>query len=137
MADVTYAARVSLETTTCWKCSGVYAMSEEYLNRRRKDGKVWHCPYCQAGAAFCESENDLLRKQLQAKNREAERSDAQLRMVRDQRDTAERQRNAQKAAKTRVMNRIKRGECPCCGKTFADLHEHMATKHPDYAEKQP
>lgn len=128
-------ASLSLETITCHACSATYAMSEEYLDRRRQDGAGWHCPYCQRATVFADPENKKLRRQLEAKEREVQSRNAQLQMVRDQRDTAERQRSAQKAAKTRVMNRIKRGECPCCGETFKDLHEHMTAKHPDYTEK--
>ncbi len=31
--------------------------------------------------------------------------------------------------------RLKKGVCPCCNRTFLNLHNHMKKQHPDYATK--
>ncbi len=41
---------------------------------------------------------------------------------------------AQKAAKTKLKNRIKHGVCPCCKRTFQNIAKHIATKHPGYGK---
>jgi len=53
--------------------------------------------------------------------------------TRADRDHKEAQRRAEKAAKTRIKNRIGNGVCPCCNRTFKDLASHMKCKHPEYA----
>lgn len=35
---------------------------------------------------------------------------------------------------TKTKNRIGKGVCPCCNRTFVELARHIATKHPDYAK---
>lgn len=45
---------------------------------------------------------------------------------------AEHSRRAEKAAKTRIKNRIARGVCPCCKRTFQNLAAHMQTQHPGF-----
>lgn len=41
-----------------------------------------------------------------------------------------------KAAHTRTKNRIAKGVCPCCSRTFLDLQRHMQTKHPDFTKQE-
>lgn len=31
----------------------------------------------------------------------------------------------------RQLNRVHKGVCPCCNRTFENLQKHMATKHPE------
>ena len=38
-----------------------------------------------------------------------------------------------KAAKTRLKNRVGKGVCPCCNRSFANLKRHMASQHPEFA----
>lgn len=45
---------------------------------------------------------------------------------------SERRRIAQKAATTRLKNRVKMGICPCCHRTFKQLAAHMKKKHPGF-----
>lgn len=33
---------------------------------------------------------------------------------------------------TKLKRRVSNGVCPCCNRSFADLHRHMTEKHPDY-----
>ena len=40
------------------------------------------------------------------------------------------------AALTRVKNRVSRGVCPNCNRTFKDLARHMASKHPVGTEEK-
>lgn len=40
--------------------------------------------------------------------------------------------NSEKAAKSRLKNRVKNGVCPCCKRSFANLHRHMQGQHPDF-----
>jgi hypothetical protein len=57
-----------------------------------------------------------------------------LKVVKD-RDAARRGAAAQKGQKTRIKNRIARGVCPCCNRSFADLGAHMQQKHPHFTEQ--
>lgn len=61
-----------------------------------------------------------------------ESAERQLQHANQQRQQLEHALRAQKAAKTRLRNRIRHGVCPCCTRTFVNLQRHMATQHPDY-----
>ena len=39
---------------------------------------------------------------------------------------------SQKAAKTRLKNRVASGVCPCCNRTFKQLAAHMSRQHPEF-----
>lgn len=134
--SVNWDGSVTFHTVVCGECAGVYAITERHRQYCYDNAKSWHCPYCEVGWGY-RSGNSALDREKQRANRAEEalsRESAYAQRMRDERDTAERQRRGQKAAKTRVMNRIKAGECPCCGKSFPDLHRHMRDAHPSYAE---
>lgn len=129
----TFVANTQLITIDC-KCGGVYAIQDRHYENCRQNGLSWSCPYCKTGWGFFgNSENSRLKRELE----QARSSIAFARAAHDQtraalRDT-EHSLRAQKAAKTRIKNRIAHGVCPCCNRTFKDLAAHMNTKHPNYA----
>jgi hypothetical protein len=101
-------------------------MPESMYNRIRQTGGSFYCPTgCHLGLG--EGENDKLKKQLEAKTAE---SDRRWKLWRD----TEKQLTAQKAATTRIKNRVAAGVCPCCKRTVKQMAAHMKSKHPDYKE---
>ena len=122
-------ADVKLTTIDCGSCGGTYAINERYRAQKYEEGGCWNCPYCQTSWGFAGSEIYKLKEKLrhEAKRREW--------VERDLKDTENRLR-AQKAAKTRLKNRIAAGVCPCCNRSFVNLARHMNTKHPDYAKEK-
>jgi hypothetical protein len=136
--EVEYRDYVTLQTQCCGVCGGVYAITERHDKYCREHGKSWTCPYCKCTWGYDHDRSPLEQAKRDAERyrEERDRSRVHAQRMRDERDTVERQRRAQKAAKTRVMNRIKAGECPCCGKTFPDLHKHMTEQHPHYGKQK-
>lgn len=125
---------VELTTIEC-RCGGVYAITEKVRKQTyERCGGGWHCPYCRHEIGYFDnSEKDKLERELRnAKKREQWAREAAS-QARKERDLAKRQASAQKAAKTRIKNRVARGVCPCCNRSFANLAAHMNTKHPGYA----
>lgn len=124
---------VEMTDITCGKCGAVYALSERYRQKCYQDGTGWHCPYCQVGWGYL---GNTEVKRLQAELRDVQRSKqwAEERAARlEQRAvTAEHQARAQKAAKTRLKNRIGAGVCPCCTRSFENLQRHMKNQHPEF-----
>lgn len=124
-----------LEAHTCPACSMMFAAPHRFVAERRVDGQSFFCP---AGhpMGFHETEVDRLKKQLE----EQKRATAWAEQGRDswQRTakSAERSLSATKGVVTRTKNRISKGVCPCCKRSFQDLRRHMGTKHPDYAKQE-
>lgn len=130
---------VQLTTVNCGECGGTYAINEMYHNHKRVSGGCWHCPYCDCWWGFVESENEKLRKQLKAKEyqlvRERATADQRITGLRSRAEQAERERTAERAAKTRLKKRAAAGICPCCNRQFSDLQSHVAEKHPEFADQ--
>ena len=124
-----------LEITICWNCSGTYAMSAQYMARRRDDGFSWHCPYCKQGTSFRTSKVTKLEKELARQKNATKYQRQEKEMYLRQRDTLERSRNGMKGVLVREQNKLKRvrnGVCPCCNRSFVNLQRHMAGQHPKY-----
>lgn len=120
------------EITDCANCGIEFGVLASYIERRRKDGRSFHCPNGHS-LSFGKSEADKLREQLEHVQRQVQLRDGQITHLRDQNDATERALRAQRGANTKLRKRVSNGVCPCCNRSFADLARHMAGKHPDYA----
>jgi hypothetical protein len=112
-------------------CGHTVFMDECLAIGRRRDHRNFYCTVCgQANHWPQKSDLDKLRGQLASKQ-------DMLDTVRAERDRAEYQRRAEKAAKTKLKKRIAAGVCPCCNRTFKQLSAHMQRQHPEYAHPEP
>lgn len=114
------------ETLTCCNCGVVFAMLASLEKNRREDSKLFYCPNGHP-QHFAESEADKLRRQLEKANSETEWQRARAQRL-------EKDLQSQKGQLTKLKNRVAKGVCPCCGRSFVALKRHMKTKHPDYVE---
>ena len=102
-------------------------LADRFIKDRRRDHKTFYCTVCGCALHWPDkSDMELLRSRLV-------RTKDMLDTARADRDLKEHQRRGEKAAKTRIKNRIANGVCPCCRRSFQNLHRHMLNKHPDYA----
>jgi hypothetical protein len=120
-----------LSRVRCW-CGIQHAVpksSRDEQLRKFNDGKNPPSIYCPLGHQHSPAgvtDSEKLKRRLQQERAEHDQTKSYLR-------DAENSRRAQKAAKTRLKNRIANGVCPCCHRTFANLLRHMGEKHPDYS----
>jgi hypothetical protein len=122
----------TFELIDCANCHIVFGVGEEHVARLRKSGANFFCPAGHS-LSFGESETDKLRKELERAKAQGDRLEARVTHLRDQAAAAERSRAAHQAQATRLRNRIGKGVCPCCNRTFADVARHMSGQHPDFA----
>lgn len=124
---------VELTEINCGECGGTYAINERYREQMYQKGGSWNCPYCDCGWGYSNNnENSKLKKQLAAEKRGRKLAERQAKREREEARYQANCARAQKAAKTRIKNRIAAGVCPCCNRTFKQLAAHMKNKHPDY-----
>jgi hypothetical protein len=126
---------VALEATTCSACGIVFAFDAHLMQQRRRDHQTFYCPAGHSLHFGGASDIDKLKKQLKLERQAADQLRAEVTYERDQRTATERSLRATRAAHTRTKNRIAAGVCPCCSRTFQNLAEHMANKHPAYVEE--
>lgn len=111
----------------CW-CGVALAIPSNLHRAMHDEGRTCYCPLGHK-FVFGDSNKELLA-------RERERS-ARLAAQRDQLDAS---LSAQKAATTRVRNKLKRveaGVCPHCQRSFVNLARHVASRHPEHAPEHP
>lgn len=116
---------VELIEINCGECGGTYAINSRYRRQKEEKGGYWNCPYCKCSWGYGQSENERLRKQLDAEKA------AKQRALTDANETREALNKAERSV-IRLKNRAKNGVCPCCHRTFKQLAQHMKTKHPKY-----
>src|SRR5215213_2489222 len=115
----------------CPICGVSYGLDEDFYRYRLKGGTMGHgkkaCWYCPNGHELIvtDSEADVLR-------RERDRLVQRLAQKDDEIKDTENRRRAAVGQVTKLRNRIGRGVCPCCNRSFENLHRHMETKHPDF-----
>ncbi len=129
--NVKVEADISLVTINCGECGGTYAINSRYYKQRQDYGGYWHCPYCQTSWGFGETEFDKLKKQLQKEEMRTRTLRFELEQSEQDLKHQTHLTRAEKAAKTRIKNRVHKGVCPHCNRHFQNLQRHMETKHKD------
>lgn len=145
---VTGVGEVAFHTCpTCMMWHGI-PIEIETAARARKGVMSIYCPnghswYFTAGESsetLLRRERDRLKQQLAEKEdairAERERADRRVLYEREQKEAAQRQAAARKGVVTRMKSRAAAGLCPCCNRTFENLHKHMGTKHPGYKAEE-
>lgn len=119
---------IKLVEMYCGNCDITFAVPDSWQRERLQDGKDWYCPngHCRV---YCEPENAKLKKRLAA----MESTNTHLR---DQLEQAERSKAAVKGQLTKERKRTANGVCPCCKRSFQNLHRHISNQHPDYAKDE-
>jgi hypothetical protein len=112
---------IQMTDMQCPTCGTPFAMSERIRADRQQTGAEFFCP---VGHPQHYGDTTLKRTQrmLEQANAQNTRLADQVRVERDAKCRAEAERN-------RLRNRVQKGVCPCCNRTFQNLARHMATKH--------
>lgn len=132
MAGVTFETTTSLTTINC-KCGGTYAINERYREEKARTGGYWHCPYCECSWGYGEGENARLKKEVEAAKKREQMANQRADDWRVRADHEGRRAAAARGQVTKLKNRVGKGVCPCCNRTFANLQRHMQGQHPDWA----
>ena len=118
----------------CYKCRCEMWIPQNLEQAARRSSKIeFFCAYGH-GQIFAEGESEetkLRRERDRLAQRVAERDD-EIRRQRERREAAERRTAAARGQVTKIKNRVGHGVCPCCNRTFENLHRHMTTQHPTF-----
>lgn len=121
--------QVFLVSETCCNCGIPFAMPD-YLQRQCKENKKnFYCPNGH-GQHYTTSEIDKLRADVARAKQDGE-------WWKNRAEVSAKEVITHKGQITKLKNRISKGVCPCCQRTFVNLGRHMHTKHPDFGEAKP
>lgn len=124
-----------LVQTRCVNCDIGFAVPERWLANRRKTGETMWCPNGHQ-LSYAETEEDRLRKHLEAEQRRVIQANAARAAAERERQAAERSASAFKGQATRLRKRIGNGVCPCCNRHFSNVERHISNKHPEFADTE-
>lgn len=118
---------VELETVTFQCCGVTAAYPKSFITGRRESGGQFYCPNGHS-AVFAKSVVEKLRDELSVKTKTLEATKLALTV---------KQRECEQilGAARKQSARVRVGVCPCCNRSFTDLRQHMASKHPEKGAK--
>jgi hypothetical protein len=125
-----------LVVETCFSCGVTFGLAAEHYAELLKSRDWFYCPNGHKQRYIGKTEAAKLREELERTKRQLGYAETGRRAARDQAETAERRRRAEKGHRTRLQRKIAAGECPCCSARFPDLAGHMAEAHPDYTHEE-
>lgn len=133
-----------LKQINCGTCGTPFAMDEMIWNSCYNEGGFFYCPLGHSrgwSTGQTPSELDKIRKEHAAELSKAETIAAQLRSRLADKDSqlqsVQRSASAMKGQVTKIRNRVGKGVCPCCNRSFQNLKRHMELQHPEMAETAP
>lgn len=106
-------------------CGVPFALHDEFIRQRREDHKTWYCPNGHPRYYPRENETEKAKAAVRRLERQLANRDEDLR-------AAKVAHAVTKGKLTKTRNRIAKGVCPCCNRSFANLGKHMAGQHPDF-----
>lgn len=134
MRGTQFTVESTLAIETCCACGMLFAMTEDFQQRRINDHASFYCPAGHSQSYTGKTEAEKLREELTKTQRSLKVAKADYESEYSARRAAERSLIATKGVLTRTKNRIANGVCPCCQRTFSNLSEHMHMEHPEYQE---
>jgi hypothetical protein len=125
-----------VDITCCHdSCHVHFGMSQGHYELCKADSGKWF--YCSNGHKqhFSDSETDQLRRERDRLKQTVARLEEYNQNKNERIGALEKSNAATRGVVTRIKNRVSNGVCPCCNRTFTNLHNHMAAKHPNYRKE--
>ncbi len=112
---------IAYDNLTCYSCGIVFWVPTHFKTTRISNKRYFYCPNGHCQAFVGESDKDKaarLKIELEASQaRATELWNQQQKLA---------------TANRKLRKRAKAGVCPCCKRTFKELAQHMASKHPEF-----
>lgn len=136
LADVDIA--IGFNTVVCCHdgCDAIIAMPVHVMQAFRRNHKWWYCYNGHQQHFSGVSDVERLRRDLDSERKRKEWLQQELKVEKEAHQSTRRSRAIIKGKFKATKTRIKNGVCPCCKRSFQNLHRHMTTKHPDYNKKK-
>jgi len=127
--NIAYTGIGSFITEECCNCGIAFGMPEDFRKRKLREGGSFYCPNGH-GQHYRETDEKKLKRQLSREKAIHDQTIASLRETKGK-------LRAEKGHRTRLKKRINNGVCPCCNRSFQNLHNHMKNQHPRYIKQNP
>lgn len=129
-----YEAMVTMEIIHCYKCEVPFAIPQRLKKHFKDSQQTFYCPnghdqaYVKSSLQIAEEKAAKEKAALEWRLKYAEETkEYWASQYKEQRKKI----ISIKGQKTKLMNRIKNGVCPCCNRSFGNLANHIKSKHPE------
>lgn len=123
-ANLTYTQTVTMVTEICCNCGVCFGIPSDLKEVLLADNKKsFYCPNGH-GQHYSVTTESKLRTQLE--NERALHRQKEFDLLNDCLREKTEKKNLQ-----RKFNRLTKGVCPCCNRSFLNLQRHIKTKHPE------
>lgn len=122
-----------LTVLDCGECHISFAMPKNLYTRAVRTGEYFYCPNGHR-IHYYETENAKLLKEKARLQELVEAERGRVEYWRAEQARTEKRRQVTKGQLTKTKNRIAKGVCPCCNRSFVNVAKHMETQHPAYAD---
>lgn len=132
MSQRTINKEIALEIDSCCVCGIVHAIPKQMRDHKYQNGGFWYCPnghHIGWVEANSKKATDELRDEVARLKSKCQMKDEKI-------ESLNRGLSAKKGQITKIKNRIANGVCPCCRRSFVNLHKHMKNQHPQFQEKE-
>lgn len=135
MADLAYIQLRIGTVGPCITCGVEITMPAGLLAQLEQNHANFYCVNGHAQHFSGKSKLDKALEELEAQKKATERARLETEAARATRDTARRAEAIARGKLRAQSSRIKNGVCPCCKRTFQNLHAHMKGQHPEFAHE--
>lgn len=129
MITQTYIGTLIVET--CVNCGTPFGLDRDLYNKLRESHGTFYCPKGHSQYYSAKSETEKLKDEISQQNQRLERLNNYITEKNQTIHSLTYSNRSLKAAKTKILNRVKNGVCPCCNRTFKNLQAHFKTVHPE------
>ncbi len=127
-SNMTYQKTITMVTEICCNCGVAFGLPSDLQEQLKNDpNKYFHCPNGHS-QHYAKSKEQRLREEAEKALRLKENEMANL-------ASAKIQLEDQLKKSEQKLKRLTNGVCPCCNRTFSNLHNHMKKQHPEVVSK--
>lgn len=122
----------TLNVLDCADCNMSFGITPRFEKDRRDDHKTFYCPLGHHNYYPYKSDKQKLREQRDTARRGKAAAEGRACRAREDAEHEKRRSAAARGQVTKIKNRISKGVCPCCNRTFVNVSRHMKSQHPEF-----
>jgi transcription elongation factor Elf1 len=131
MGTATLNRTVNLKVMECGTCGIAFALPQSLYDHCYNEGGYWTCPLGHS-RGWDKGNKKAYARELEEKVAQLE---SKIDIEKNRVQSAQREAAAARGQVTKIKNRVGKGICPCCNRSFQNLRRHMTTQHPDYSKE--
>lgn len=119
-----YTKTITMVTEVCCSCGILFGIPSDFQSDIKRTKQLFYCPNGHA-QSYKKSTYEIEIEKLKKDKEELAGSLANASV-----DKIQLEKQLRKSKKE--LDRVTKGVCPCCNRSFQNLHNHIKNQHPEY-----